>query len=114
MTTANDSAVWHLVGYFDDPFAGAELELLAIADLIATRRRVELWSVVAPHSSFGHRGVKHIQPFARQFPHAGVLVWGGAHVPPAPAEVPVAEQEEPAPEPSRPWGRTISTAISTT
>jgi glycosyltransferase involved in cell wall biosynthesis len=83
MTTANDSAVWHMVGYFDDPFAGAELELLAIADLLAGHRRVEVWSVVAPHSSFAHRGIQQIQPFAHQFPHAGVLVWGGAHVPPA-------------------------------
>ncbi|MGB4118029.1 MAG: glycosyltransferase [Polaromonas sp.] len=83
MTTANDSAVWHMVGYFDDPFAGAELELLAIADLLVKHRRVEVWSVVAPHSNFAHRGIKQIQPFARQFPHAGVLVWGGAHVPPA-------------------------------
>lgn len=83
MTTGNDFAVWHMVGYFDDPFSGAEQELLAIADLVATRRSVELWSVVAPHSSFGQRGIKHIQPFTRQFPHAGVLVWGGAHVPPA-------------------------------
>lgn len=82
MTTANDLAVWHMVGYFDDPYSGAELELLAIADLLATHRRVELWSVVAPHSSFAHRGVKHIQPFARTFPHTGVLLWGGAHVPP--------------------------------
>jgi glycosyltransferase involved in cell wall biosynthesis len=82
MTTANDSAVWHLVGHFDDPFAGAELELLAIASAMARYRRVELWSVVAPHSSFAHCGVKHIQSFARQFPHTGVLVWGGAHVAP--------------------------------
>jgi glycosyltransferase involved in cell wall biosynthesis len=83
MTIASDSAIWHLVGSFDDPFAGAELELLAIADAMAKHSRVELWSVVAPHSSFAQRGVKHIQPFARQFPHAGVLVWGGAHVAPA-------------------------------
>lgn len=82
MTTAIDSAAWHMVGCFDDPFSGAELELLAIADLLAKHRRVELWSVVAPHSSFAQRGVKQIQPFARQFPHAGVLLWGGAHVPP--------------------------------
>ena len=83
MTTVNDSAIWHLVGSFDDPFAGAELELLAIADLLARHRRVALWSVVAPHNSFAHRGIKQVQPFARQFPHAGVLVWGGAHVAPA-------------------------------
>jgi glycosyltransferase involved in cell wall biosynthesis len=82
MTTADDSAVWHLVGCFDDPFAGAEMELLAIADLLVKHRRVELWSVVAPHTSFANRGVKHIQPFARKFPHTGVLLWGGAHVPP--------------------------------
>ena len=83
MTTASDSAIWHLVGSFDDPFAGAELELLAIADLLARHRRVALWSVVAPHSSFAHHGIQQVQPFARQFPHAGVLVWGGVHVPPA-------------------------------
>ena len=82
MTSTSDSAVWHMVGYFDDPFAGADLELLAIADLLAKHRRVELWSVVMPHSNFAHRGVKQIQAFTRQFPHQGVLVWGGAHVPP--------------------------------
>lgn len=83
MTTASDFAVWHLVGYFDDPYAGAELELLAIAELLATHRHIELWSVVAPHSSFVHRGIRQIQPFSRQFPHDGVLLWGGTHVPPA-------------------------------
>ncbi len=83
MTTASDSAIWHLVGSFNDPFAGAELELLAIADLLARHRRVEVWSVVAPHSSFAHHGIQQVQPFVRQFPHAGVLVWGGVHVPPA-------------------------------
>jgi glycosyltransferase involved in cell wall biosynthesis len=83
MTTASESTVWHMVGYFDDPFSGAALELLAIADLLSRHRQVELWSVVAPHSSFACRGIKQIQPFTRQFPHAGVLVWGGVHVPPA-------------------------------
>lgn len=83
MATANNLAAWHLIGSFDDPFSGAELELLAIAEMLATCRRVELWSVVTPHSSFAQQGIKQIQPFARQFPPTGVLVWGGAHVPPA-------------------------------
>ncbi len=83
MNNVANSSVWHFVGYFDDPFSGAALELLAIAELIASSRRVELWSVIAPHSSFASRGIKQIQPFARQFPHAGVLIWGGVHVPPA-------------------------------
>lgn len=83
MTTAHDSAVWHMVGYFDDPFSGAALELLTMADLLSGQRQVQLWSVIAPHSTFAHRGIKQIQPFTRQFPHAGVLLWGGVHVPPA-------------------------------
>lgn len=83
MNNVADPTVWHFLGRFDDPFAGAELELLAIADLIAGHRQVTVWSVVAPHSSFAQRGIKQVQAFTRQFPYAGVLVWGGAHVAPA-------------------------------
>jgi hypothetical protein len=56
----------HLVGYFDNPYAGAELELVALAGLLLP-----------------YRPVQAIQPFAGQFPREGELCWGGAHVPPA-------------------------------
>ena len=77
------SATFHLVGYFDDPYAGAEHELLALARLLARLRPVQLWSVVPPHSGYAKQGVMAVQPFAGKFPLHGVLIWGGAHIPPA-------------------------------
>ncbi|MEO7888203.1 MAG: glycosyltransferase family 4 protein [Polaromonas sp.] len=73
----------HFVGYFDDPYAGAELELVALAGLLSPLRPAQLWSVVPPHRHYAAQGVKAIQPFAGQFPKDGDLCWGGAHVPPA-------------------------------
>ena len=73
----------HLVGYFDNPYAGAELELVTLASLLLPFRPVQLWSVVPPHRHFAAQGVKPIQPFAGQFPREGDLYWGGAHVLPA-------------------------------
>ncbi|MGC1175331.1 glycosyltransferase family 4 protein [Polaromonas sp.] len=76
--------VIHLTGYFDDPFSGAELELMSLARLLGPTRSVKLWSVVPPHPVFASQAVTAVQPFAGNFPRKGVLVWGGVHVPPAP------------------------------
>lgn len=74
---------FHLVGRFDDPHAGAERELLALAQgLAASGCAVTLWSVVPPHAAFSPQGVRAIQAFSGQAPRKGVLVWGGPHVPP--------------------------------
>lgn len=78
------SPAFHCVGYFDDPHAGAERELLALArGLMQAGCAVSLWSVVPPHAWFEGQGVRGIQAFSGQAPRAGVLVWGGVHVPPA-------------------------------
>jgi glycosyltransferase involved in cell wall biosynthesis len=76
------SAVFHLVGSFDDPHAGAERELLDLAAALTHTRRVMIWSVLPPHLWYVQRGVRQIQAFSGQFPQGGVLVWGGAHVAP--------------------------------
>ena len=74
---------FHLVGYFSDPHAGAERELLSLAQGLASAgSAVSLWSVVAPHPVFAQQGVRAVQAFAGQFPRKGVLLWGGPHVPP--------------------------------
>lgn len=76
------AAVFHLVGCFDDPHAGAERELVDLAAGLAHTRRVMIWSVLPPHPWYVQRGVRQIQAFSGQFPQGGVLVWGGAHVAP--------------------------------
>lgn len=80
--TPAPACVFHLVGCFDDPHAGAERELLALAAALAPMRRVMLWSVLPPHPWYAQRGVRPVQAFSGQFPQGGVLVWGGAHVAP--------------------------------
>lgn len=81
-TASPSAAAVHLVGYFDDPYAGAERELFVLAGLLARSRSVQLWSVVPPHRWYLAQGVRAVQPFAGQFPRNGVLLWGGAHVAP--------------------------------
>ncbi|MES2687072.1 MAG: glycosyltransferase family 4 protein [Pseudomonadota bacterium] len=76
------AAVFHLVGCFEDPHAGAERELVDLAAALAHTRRVTIWSVLPPHPWYVQRGVRQIQAFSGQFPQGGVLVWGGAHVAP--------------------------------
>lgn len=76
------SAVFHLVGSFDDLHAGAERELIDLAAALARTRRVMVWSVLPPHPGYVQRGVRQIQAFSGQCPQGGVLVWGGAHVAP--------------------------------
>ncbi|MDP1741486.1 glycosyltransferase [Polaromonas sp.] len=73
----------HLVGRFDDRFAGAERELLALRDALQGCCALQLWSVVPPHAWYAGQGVQAVQPFGGRFPRTGVLVWGGAHVAPA-------------------------------
>lgn len=71
------------MGCFDDPHAGAERELLSLAEaLIGAGSAVSLWSVVAPHPAFAQKGVRAVQAFAGKFPRKGVLLWGGPHVQP--------------------------------
>ena len=70
----------HLAGHFDDPYTGAERELLDIRRLLRGRRPVQLWSDVAPHRFYAEQGVQAVQPFAGLFPKDGVLLVGGVHV----------------------------------
>lgn len=70
----------HFAGHFDDPYTGAERELLDIRRLLQGRRPVQLWSDIAPHRFYAEQGVKAVKPFAGQFPKDGVLLVGGVHV----------------------------------
>jgi len=72
----------HLLGRFNDFYAGAERELLDIHRLLCHRRAVKLWSEGAPHRAYTGRGVAPIQPFSHQFPSDGVLLISGVHVRP--------------------------------
>lgn len=76
------ASAFHLVGCFDDPYAGAERELVDLAAALAATRQVMLWSALPPHPWYLQRGVRAVQAFSGQFPQGGVLVWGGAHVAP--------------------------------
>ena len=69
-----------MLGCFDDPYTGAERELLDLCRLIAKRRPVQLWSVVPPHGFYVGHGVQGIQVFAACFPKAGTLLISGVHV----------------------------------
>ncbi len=71
------------MGRFDDRFAGAERELLALRDALKNSGELQMWSVVPPHAWYAAQGVQAVQPFGGRFPRTGVLVWGGAHVAPA-------------------------------
>ena len=72
----------HLLGRFNDFYAGAERELLDLQRLLSNRRSVHLWSEGGPHKSYASRGVETIQPFSHRFPKDGVLLIGGVHVRP--------------------------------
>ena len=72
----------HLVGHFDDPFAGAERSLLELGQALQGQREVCLWSDVTPHPFFATQGVRAISAFGGDFPKGGMLVFGGVHVRP--------------------------------
>lgn len=76
------SSPLHLIGCFDDPFAGAERKLPDLAQALAGRRDTFLWSDAPPHPWYAERGARHIRPFAQQFPKGGMLVFSGVHVRP--------------------------------
>lgn len=82
--TSVSAPAFHLVGCFDDPYAGAERELVDLAVALAHTRQVMIWSVLPPHPCYAQHGVLPVQAFAGRFPQGGVLVWGGAHVAPGP------------------------------
>ena len=69
-----------MLGCFDDPFTGAERELLDLSRMIAWRRPVQLWSSVPPHAFYAGQGVQGLQAFANFFPKAGTLLIAGVHV----------------------------------
>lgn len=80
MHTAAPSSTLHLMGRFDDPYTGAERDLLDARKLLAGRRPVRLWSDVPPHRFHAEQGVQGIKLFAHQFPRDGVLLVAGVHV----------------------------------
>ena len=70
----------HLIGFFDDPYNGADREILDIRALLAGKKTAQLWSVMPPHPYYAGRGICTVQPFAHQFPKGGTLVVSGVHV----------------------------------
>ncbi len=70
----------HLIGHFNDPHAGAERGLLELAAGLSARRPLQLWSDVPPHQFFEQHGVRHIRPFAGEFPKTGMALFAGSHV----------------------------------
>lgn len=78
--SAPASSTLHLIGRFDDPFTGAERDLLDAKKLLAGRRPVRLWSDVPPHRCHAERGVQAVKAFSHQFPQDGVLLVAGVHV----------------------------------
>lgn len=71
----------HLLGNFDQLYTGAERELPDLADCLAGRREVQIWSGVPPHAEYARRGVKHLRAAEGEFPRGGMLLLGGVHVP---------------------------------
>ena len=70
----------HVVGRFDNPYTGAERSLPDLAEALRGRRETVLWSDVPPHPVFARQGVRALRPFAREYPHGGMLLIGGVHV----------------------------------
>ncbi len=68
------------MGHFDNPYSGAERELLDIQKLLAGRRPVQFWSDIAPHRFYAERGARALAPYAGEFPKDGVLLVAGVHV----------------------------------
>jgi len=72
----------HLLGSFEQPYAGAALELLDIQRLMRGRREVLAWAEGSVHSQYKNSGIAAIRPFAQQFPKSGTLLILGVHVMP--------------------------------
>jgi glycosyltransferase involved in cell wall biosynthesis len=74
--------VLHLVGAFQDPFAGADHNLLELAAALKYRRRICLWASTSSaqglHPSYRSRGVQAIE--TGRFPTGGMLLIGGVHL----------------------------------
>ncbi|MBP7566570.1 MAG: glycosyltransferase family 4 protein [Burkholderiaceae bacterium] len=70
----------HLVSRFQEPHAGAELELPDLADALAGRRECRLWSVDDPHPVYVARGVRRLDVQRGDSPVGGMLLLGGVHV----------------------------------
>lgn len=74
----------HLLGNFDDPFAGAERELPDLALRMQSRRACQLWATGRVHPAFAGLSKLPIRPvsaFGGAFPRGGMLLIGGVHVP---------------------------------
>ncbi|RZJ16035.1 MAG: hypothetical protein EOO54_17870 [Haliea sp.] len=80
--SATDQTPLHLLGQFDQPYTGAERELLDIRALLGEQRAVKLWSEVRPHAFYEGQGVATVQQLVGQFPDHGTLLIGGVHVRP--------------------------------
>jgi glycosyltransferase involved in cell wall biosynthesis len=80
LPASNQVSPLHLIGSFDDPYNGADREILDIRALLAEKKTAQLWSVLPPHPYYAGRGICAVQPFAHQFPKGGTLVVSGVHV----------------------------------
>jgi glycosyltransferase involved in cell wall biosynthesis len=69
----------HLINPFIDPYGGSERRTLALFSLLSSEARVTLWGEGIPHPSLSHFPIRHIKPFAKQYPIDGILVLVGAY-----------------------------------
>jgi glycosyltransferase involved in cell wall biosynthesis len=68
------------VGRFNNPYTGAERELLDLADMARPTLPVFLWSDGPVHPVHARNGVQPLSLFSQAYPRGGTLVWGGIHV----------------------------------
>ena len=70
----------HMLGRFDDPYAGADRNLLELRAALDSRRTVRLWSDGPAHAFYRRQGVQAINVAQGQFPKQGMLLISGVHI----------------------------------
>lgn len=77
----------HLLGRFNQPYTGAERELLDIRRLLGSGADVKVWSDVPPHPFYAGMDIATVNAAAgggdARYPDGGTLLMGGVHLQPA-------------------------------
>lgn len=69
-----------MLGRFDDPYAGADRNLLELRTALGIQRSVCLWSDGPPHAFYRSQGVQAIDVAQGRFPQQGMLLISGVHI----------------------------------
>ena len=69
-----------MLGRFDDPYAGADRNLLELGAALHAHRPVCLWSDGPAHAFYLNQGVQAINVAQGQFPKLGMLLISGVHI----------------------------------